>query len=176
MGEGERRTVALSVCRISRPRRGAGQEGVLRKEGERGARPWSRWRCHQFPPPPPLERGTRHPSGRQNGASRPVSSRKETDFPAPGSRTPRCAPGSKSEKAPRSRHRCKHTRVSLQARAWVQVYPTRRSRDLDPGAQRRSSFPGASGPRDCNTHRRLHSHVSPPATGGQLTASLPYLW
>ena len=119
-------------CRISRPRRGAGQEGVLRREGERGARPWSRWRCHQFPPPPPLERGTRHPSGRQNGASRPVSSRKETDFPAPGSRTPRCAPGSKSEKAPRSRHRCKHTRVDLQTRAWVQVYPTQWSRDLDP--------------------------------------------
>ena len=36
----------------------------------------------------------------------------------------------------------------LQARAWVQVYPTQRSRDLDPEAKRRSSFIGASGPWD----------------------------
>ena len=43
-----------------------------------------------------------------------------------------CAQDCESEKPPRSRHRCKHTRVYLQARAWVQVYPTQRSRDLDP--------------------------------------------
>ena len=36
----------------------------------------------------------------------------------------------------------------LQARAWVQVYPIERSRDLDPEAKRRSSFIGASGPWD----------------------------
>uniref|UniRef100_A0A8I3MWC7 Zinc finger protein 599 n=2 Tax=Canis lupus familiaris TaxID=9615 RepID=A0A8I3MWC7_CANLF len=31
-----------------------------------------------------------------------------------------CAQDCESEKPPRSRHRCKHTRVYLQARAWVQ--------------------------------------------------------
>ena len=36
VGEGERRMVALSLCRISRPRRGAGQEGIIRKECEKG--------------------------------------------------------------------------------------------------------------------------------------------
>ena len=36
----------------------------------------------------------------------------------------------------------------LQAGAWVQVYPTQRSRDLDPETKRRSSFTGASGPWD----------------------------
>ena len=60
-----------------------------------------------------------------------------------------CAQDCKSEKPPRSRHRCKHTRVYLQARAWVQIYPTLRSRDLDPETKRRrSSFIGASGPWD----------------------------
>ena len=36
----------------------------------------------------------------------------------------------------------------LQARAWVQVHPTRRSRDLDPETKRLSSFIGARGPWD----------------------------
>ena len=36
MGEGERQMVALSLCRISRSRRGAGQEGMIRKECEKG--------------------------------------------------------------------------------------------------------------------------------------------
>ena len=41
-----------------------------------------------------------------------------------------CAQDCESEKPPRSRHRCKHTRVYFHARACVQVYPTQRSRDL----------------------------------------------
>ena len=61
----------------------------------------------------------------------------------------------------------------LQARAWVQVYPTQWSRDLDPEAKRRSSFIGASGQWDCNTYRKLHSHVGPHA-GGQLNHNLPH--
>ena len=77
------------------------------------------------------------------------------------------------EKPPRSRHRCKCTRVYLQARAWAQVYPTQQSRDLDPKVKRCSSFIGASGQWDCNTHRKLHSHVGPHA-GGQLNYNLPY--
>ena len=36
VGEGERQMVALSLCRISRPRRGAGHEGIKRKECEKG--------------------------------------------------------------------------------------------------------------------------------------------
>ena len=60
----------------------------------------------------------------------------------------------------------------LQAQAWVQVYPTQRSRDLDPEAKRRRSFIGASGQWDCNIRRKLHSHVSPHA-GGQLNYILP---
>ena len=36
----------------------------------------------------------------------------------------------------------------LQARAWVQVYPTQRSRDLDPEIKRLSNFIGASGQWD----------------------------
>ena len=43
-----------------------------------------------------------------------------------------CAQDCESEKSPRSQHQCKHTRVYLQARTCVQVYPTERSRDLDP--------------------------------------------
>ena len=35
-----------------------------------------------------------------------------------------CAQDCESEKPPRSRHQCKHTRVYLQARACVQVHPT----------------------------------------------------
>lgn len=42
-----------------------------------------------------------------------------------------CAQDCESEKSPRSRHWCKHTRVYLPPRACVQVYPTERSRDLD---------------------------------------------
>ena len=42
-----------------------------------------------------------------------------------------CAQDRKSEKPPPSRHRCRHRRVYLQARAWVQVNPTQWSRDLD---------------------------------------------
>ena len=34
VGEGERRMVALRLYRISWPRRGAGQEGIIRKECE----------------------------------------------------------------------------------------------------------------------------------------------
>ncbi|KAM8963806.1 uncharacterized protein AAEQ78_013166 isoform 2-T4 [Lycaon pictus] len=41
-----------------------------------------------------------------------------------------CAEDYVSEEPPRSRHRCKHTRVYLQARAWIQEHPTQRSRDL----------------------------------------------
>ena len=61
----------------------------------------------------------------------------------------------------------------LQARAWVQVYPTQWSQDLDPEAKRRSSFIGASGQWDCNIRRKLHSPVGPQA-GGQLNNILPY--
>ena len=43
-----------------------------------------------------------------------------------------CAQDCESEKPLRSRHRCKRTRVYLQAQACVQVHPTQRSRDLDP--------------------------------------------
>ena len=43
-----------------------------------------------------------------------------------------CTQDCKSESPPRSRHPCKHTRVYLQAQVCVQVYPTQRSRDLDP--------------------------------------------
>ena len=43
-----------------------------------------------------------------------------------------CAQDGESEKPLRSRHRCKHTRVVLQTRAWVQVYATQWNRDLDP--------------------------------------------
>ena len=43
-----------------------------------------------------------------------------------------CAQDCESEKPLRSRHRCKHTMVDSQTRAWVQVYPTEWSRDLDP--------------------------------------------
>ena len=66
-----------------------------------------------------------------------------------GSRPWSCAQDCKYEKPPRSQHRCKHTRVYLQAPAWVQIYPTLRSRDLDPETKRRRiSFIGASGPWD----------------------------
>ncbi|XP_038412282.1 uncharacterized protein LOC102156984 isoform X1 [Canis lupus familiaris] len=78
-----------------------------------------------------------------------------------------CAQDRESEKPPRRRHRCKHTRVYSQARAWLQVHPTQRSRDLDPETKRRSSFVGARGPWDCNIRRKLHSHVGPHA-GGRL--------
>ena len=43
-----------------------------------------------------------------------------------------CAQDCESEKSPRRQHRCKHTRVYLQARTCVQVYLTERSRDSDP--------------------------------------------
>ena len=43
-----------------------------------------------------------------------------------------CAQDCEYEKPPRSQHECKHTRVNLQDRACVQVYPTQQSRDLDP--------------------------------------------
>ena len=43
-----------------------------------------------------------------------------------------CAQDCESEKSPRSQHQCKHTRVYLQARTCVQVYPIEQSRDLDP--------------------------------------------
>ena len=36
MDEGERRVVALSLCRISWPRREAGQEAIIKKECEKG--------------------------------------------------------------------------------------------------------------------------------------------
>ena len=49
-----------------------------------------------------------------------------------------------SEKPPRSQHRCKLTRVYLQARACVQVYPTQRSRDLGPRGGFQLSFMGWS--------------------------------
>lgn len=80
-----------------------------------------------------------------------------------------CAQDCESEKPPRSRHRCKHTRVYLQARAWVQVHPTQRSRDLGPETKRRSSFLGATGPWDtqkvaqsCRSTRRwpIELHLS----------------
>ncbi|CAD7694358.1 unnamed protein product [Nyctereutes procyonoides] len=83
-----------------------------------------------------------------------------------------CAQDCESEKPPRSRHRCKHTRVYSQAGAWLQVYPTQRSGDLDPETKRRGSFIGASGQWDCNIRRKLHSHVGPHA-GGQLNYILP---
>ena len=41
-----------------------------------------------------------------------------------------------------------NTRVYLQARAWVQVYPTQQSRDLDPKTKKLSNFIGASGQWD----------------------------
>ena len=44
---------------------------------------------------------------------------------------------------------------------------------LGPQAKRRSSFIGASGQWDSNTHRKLHSHVGPHA-GGQLNHESPY--
>ena len=43
-----------------------------------------------------------------------------------------CTQDCESEKPPRSRHPCKHTRVYVQSRVGVQLYPTQRSRDLDP--------------------------------------------
>ena len=43
-----------------------------------------------------------------------------------------CAQDCESEKPPRSRYRCKHTRDYLQTRSFVQVYLTQRSRELDP--------------------------------------------
>ena len=55
-----------------------------------------------------------------------------------------CAQDCESEKPPRSQHRCKHTRVYLQARTWVQVYPTQRSRDLDPEVGYSWDFMGRS--------------------------------
>ena len=43
-----------------------------------------------------------------------------------------CAQDGESEKLLKSRHECKHPRVVLQTRAWVQVYATQWNRDLDP--------------------------------------------
>ena len=43
-----------------------------------------------------------------------------------------CAQDCKSEKPLRSLHRCKHTMVDFQTRAYAQVHPTQRSMDLDP--------------------------------------------
>ena len=74
--------VALSLCRISQPRRGAGREGIIREEWRRGTHPgcrrgvgWSvEWRrCHQFPPPL-LERGSWPPSAKAepSGPPRPT--------------------------------------------------------------------------------------------------------
>ena len=59
-----------------------------------------------------------------------------------------CAQDCESKKPPRSQHRCKLPRVSLQAGAWFQVHPTQQRMDLDPETKRCSSFIGASGPWD----------------------------
>ena len=59
-----------------------------------------------------------------------------------------CAQDCKSGKPPRSPHRWKLPRVSLQAGAWVKLHPTQRSRDMDPETKRHSSFIGASGTWD----------------------------
>ena len=59
-----------------------------------------------------------------------------------------CAQDCKSGKPPRSPHRWKLPRVSLQAGAWFQVHLTQQRMDLDPETKRRSSFIGASGPWD----------------------------
>ena len=49
---------------------------------------------------------------------------------------PKCrAQDREPEKPPRSRHRCKPTRVYLQAGAWVQAHGTRRGRALGAGAR-----------------------------------------
>ena len=79
-----------------------------------------------------------------------LSGKKSMAYGAKGSQDKSlcCAQDCESEKPPRSRHRCKYTRVYLQARAWVQVYPTQQSRDLDPETKKCSSFIGASGQWD----------------------------
>ena len=73
-----------------------------------------------------------------------------------------CAQDYESEKPPRSRHRSKLPRVSLQGGAWVQVHPTQRSRDLDPETKRHSRFIGSVDRGIC---RNLHSHVGQHAGG-----------
>ena len=60
----------------------------------------------------------------------------------------------------------------LQARAWVQVHPTQRSRDLDPETKRRSSFIGPVA-HEIVTYAESCSHVGPHA-GARLNYILPY--
>ena len=88
--------VALSLCRISWPRRGAGQEGMIRKECEKGnpsrlqERSGAVHGIEEVPSSPTTSPGEGNwpPSRKAEQRRRPPeANRKELDLPAPWSRT-----------------------------------------------------------------------------------------